>query len=91
MKTYTICVPVDYIMGYLKYGHAEFNIKAESAEEAIQKLQKNKEICKKMDEGIIPDDPDFEEIDFNLIEADDYSIEDYGDFRYEDAYISEEE
>ena len=91
MKTYTVCVPVDYIMGYLKYGHAEFNIKAVSAEEAIQKLQKNKEICQKINKGEIPNDPDFEEIDFNLIEADDYSIEDYDGFRYEDAYVSEEE
>lgn len=91
MKTYKVCVPVDYIMGYLRYGHAEFNIEAESAEEAIKKLQENKEICKKMDTGEIPNDPDFDEIDFYLIEADDYSIEDFGDFRYEDAYIDEEE
>lgn len=91
MKTYKVCVPVDYIMGYLKYGHAEFNIEAESAEEAIKKLQKNKEICKKMDEGEIPIDPYFEEIDLNNIEVDDYRIEDYGDFRYEEAYVDEEE
>lgn len=90
MKTYTVCVPVDYIIGHLRYGHAEFNIEAESAEEAIQKLQKNKEVCQKMDEGVIPDDPDFEEIDFNIIEADDYCIDDFGDFRYEDAYVDEE-
>lgn len=90
MKTYTVYVPVDYIRGYLRYGHAEFNIEAESAEEAIQKLQKNKEICLKMDKGVIPNDPNFEEIDFNLIEVDDYSIEEYGDFRYEDAYVDEE-
>ena len=89
MKTYTVCVPADYARGYL-YAHAEFNIEAESAEEAIQKLQKNKEICLKMDQGIIPNDPNFEEIDFNLIEVDDYNIEDYGDFRYEDAYVDEE-
>lgn len=87
MKTYTIGVPIDYIIGHVRYGHAEFDIEAESAEEAIQKLQKNKEICKKMDEGIIPNDPNFEEFDFNLIEADDYSVDDFGGFRYEDAYI----
>lgn len=91
MKTYTVCVPVDYIMGYLRYGHAEFKIDAESAEEAIKKLQKNKEICEKMDAGEIPVDPYFEEIDFDLIEVDDYRIEDYGDFNYGDAYIKEEE
>lgn len=89
MKTYTIYVPVDYIMGHLRYGHAEFDIEAESAKEAIQKLQKNKEICQKMDEGIIPENPDFEEFDFNRLEVDDYEIEDYGDFRYEDAYVIE--
>lgn len=91
MKTYKVCVPVDYIMGYLRYGHAEFNIKAESAEEAIKKLQENKEMCRKMDAGKIPKDPDFEEIDFYQIEADDYRIEDYGDFNYGDAYVEEEE
>lgn len=91
MKTYIVCVPADYIRGYLRYGHAEFNIEAESAEEAIQKLQKNKEVCRKMDEGEIPNDPDFEEIDFNLVEVDDYTIEDIGDFRYEDAYVYEKE
>lgn len=91
MKTYTICVPADYMMGYLRYGHVEFDIEAESAEEAIQKLQKNKEICQKMDEGIIPNNPDFEEIDFDRIEVDDYRIEGFGDLRYEEAYVSEEE
>lgn len=91
MKTYTICVPTDYMRGHLRYGHIEFDIEAESAEEAIQKLQKNKEICQKMDEGIIPNDPDFEEMDYDRIEVDDYSIEDFGDIRYEEAYVSEEE
>ena len=87
MKTYTVCVPADYIRGYLRYGHVEFDIDAESAEEAIQKLQKNKEICQKMDEGIIPNDPDFEEIDYNRVEVDDYRIEEIGGFRYEEAYV----
>ncbi len=90
MKIYTVCVPADYIRGYLRYGHIEFNIEAESAEEAIQKLQKNKEICRKIDEGEISNDPDFEEIDYNLVKADDYRIEDIGGFRYEDAYVDEE-
>lgn len=90
MKTYTVCVPTDYLMGHLRYGHVEFDIEAESAEEAIQKLQKNKEICQKMDEGVIPNDPDFEEIDFDRIEVDDYRIDDFGDIRYEKAYVSEE-
>lgn len=90
MKTYTVCVPTDYLMGYLRYGHVEFDIEAESAEEAIQKLQKNKEICLKIDQGIIPNDPNFEEMDFDRIEVDDYRVEDFGDFRYEDAYVSEE-
>lgn len=91
MKTYTVCVPADYIRGYLRYGHVEFDIEAESAEEAIQKLQKNKEICLKMDQGIIPDDPDFEEIDCDRVEVDEYRIEDFGDIRYERAYVSNEE
>ena len=90
MKTYTICVPADYMMGYLRCGHIEFDIEAESAEEAIQKLQKNKEICLKMDQGIIPNDPDFVEIDCDRVKVDDYSIEDFGDLRYEEAYISKE-
>lgn len=44
-----------------------------------------------MDEGIIPNNPDFEEIDFDRIEVDDYRIEDYGDFRYKEAYVSKKE
>lgn len=91
MRTYKVCVPADYIRGYLIYGHAEFNIEAESAEEAIQKLQKNKEICQKMDEGTIPNDPGFEEIDYDQVKVDNYEIDDIGDFRYKDAYVSEEE
>ena len=90
MKTYKVCVPADYIRGYLRCGHAEFNIEAESAEEAIQKLQKNKEICQKMNKGIIPNDPDFEEIDYDQVEVDDYEIDDFSDLRYEDAYVCEE-
>lgn len=90
MKTYTVCVPTDYLMGHLRYGHVEFDIEAESAEEAIQKLQKNKEICQKMNEGVIPNNPDFEEIDFDRIEVDDYRIDDFGDIRYEEAYVYEE-
>lgn len=89
MKTYKVCVPIDYIMGYLRYGHAEFNIEAESAEEAIKKLQENKEMCRKMDSGEMPEDPDFEEIDFYQIEIDDYRIENYGNFSYGEAYIEE--
>lgn len=91
MKTYKVCVPTDYIMGYLRYGHAEFKIEAESAEEAIKKLQKNKEIIEKMERDEIPDDPDFEDIDYNELVVDDYSIEDYGDFSYGDAYVEDEE
>lgn len=91
MKTYTVCVPTDYIMGYLRYGHAEFSIEAESAEEAIKKLQENKEICEKMDTGEIPNDPDFVEFERDSLIVDDYRIEDFGDFRYEEAYVDEEE
>ena len=43
-----------------------------------------------MDRGIIPNDPDFEEIDFDRIEVDDYRVEDFGDLRYEEAYVSKE-
>ena len=42
-----------------------------------------------MNKGIIPNNPDFEEIDYNLIEVDDYRIEDIGDFMYEEAYVME--
>jgi len=90
MKIYTVCVPADYIMGYLRYGHVEFSIEAASPEEAIQKLQKNKEICQKMEEGEIPNDPNFEEIDYNLVEVDDYRIEDIGELNYNDAWVMEE-
>ena len=91
MKTYTVCVPADYMRGYLRYGHVEFDIEAESAEEAIQKLQKNKEICRRIDEGEIPNDPDFYEIDYDRVEVDDYRVEDFGELIYEEAYVSEKE
>lgn len=90
MKTYTVCVPTEYMAGYLRYGHGKFSIEAESAEEAIKKLQENKEMCKKMDTGEIPNDPDFLEFDYDSLVVDDYRIEDFGDFMYEEAYVNEE-
>lgn len=33
-KLYTIIVPVEYVQGYLKYGHLEMTIEADSEEEA---------------------------------------------------------
>ena len=37
MKKYKVKVPVDYVMGYLKYGHLECDVEAESKEEALEK------------------------------------------------------
>lgn len=33
-KLYTIIVPVDYVMGHLRYGHLEMTVEAENEEEA---------------------------------------------------------
>lgn len=87
MKTYTVCVPVDYIRGYLRYGHAEYTIEAESKEEAIEKLKTIKNTIKEMEEGKIPDDPEFEDIDYDDIVADGYSIEECGDFDFSNMWV----
>ena len=34
-KLYKISVPLEYIVGYIRYGHLEATIEAESQEEAI--------------------------------------------------------
>lgn len=33
-KRYTISVPVEYVMGHLRYGHLEMIVEADNAEEA---------------------------------------------------------
>ena len=42
MKKYKVTIPVDYIMGYLKYGHLECELEAESKEEALEKVKNEK-------------------------------------------------
>ena len=86
MAKYIVCVPADYIRGHLRYGHAEYNIEANSQEEAIAKLKEIKETIRKMDKGEIPNDPDFEDIDFNEVIIDDYTIDDIGFFRFDEAW-----
>jgi hypothetical protein len=87
MKTYTVCVPVDYLQGHLRYGHFEYSIEANSEEEAIKKLKTIKETIKKMDNGEIPNDPNFMDIDYDNIVVDDYCIDGCGDKLFDEAYI----
>ena len=89
MKTYTVCVPADYIVGHVRYGHAEYKIQAESADEAIEKLRTTKETIRKMNKGEIPDDPDFEDIDYSNIVIDDACIDDIGEYNYNDMWVEE--
>lgn len=89
MKNYKVCVPVDYLRGHLRYGHAIYSIEAETKEEAIQKLKSTKEIIRKMENGEIPDDPDFEDFDYEDVIIDDWCIDDLGDFQFNEAYIEE--
>lgn len=91
MKTYTVCVPTDYLMGHLRFGHVEYNIEADSEEEAIKKLKTIKETIKKMDNGEIPDDPDFMDIEYDNVVVDDYELDDIGKLHYDEAYIEEED
>jgi hypothetical protein len=70
---YKVCVPVDYVQGYLRYGHFEITI------DSPTKLTKEEivEIAKK--------DIRF---NGELI-VDDYSVEDYGDLELEDMTYEE--
>lgn len=36
---YKICKDLDYVEGYLRYGHAEVNVEADSEEEALAKAE----------------------------------------------------
>lgn len=44
MKKFKINIPLDYVQGYLRYGHGEILVEAESEEEIREKI-KNKEIA----------------------------------------------
>lgn len=90
-KTYTVCVPADYLIGHLRFGHVEYNIEANSQEEAIAKLKTTKETIEKMNNGEIPEDPDFMDIDFDNVIVDDYELNDIGKLHYDEAYIEEED
>lgn len=89
MKNYKVCVPIDYLRGHLRYGHVIYNIGAETKEEAIQKLKSTKEIIRKMENGEIPNDPEFEDFDYEDVIVDDWCIDDLGDFQFDEAYIEE--
>ena len=36
VEKFIVSVPVDYVQGYLKYGHREYTVEAETGEEAIE-------------------------------------------------------
>lgn len=36
MGKYIVEVPVDYVAGHIRYGHLEYNVEANSEEEAIE-------------------------------------------------------
>lgn len=39
MPKFKVCKDLDYVQGYLRYGHAEVNIEAETEEEALAKAE----------------------------------------------------
>ena len=65
MKKYKVSVPTDYVAGYLRYGHYETEIEAESLEKVKEYINSNegKEYIKEVAE----------------FEVDDYEIDDIGD------------
>ena len=42
-KQFKVSVPVDYVMGHLRYGHYEFIVEAETVEEAIELAKEEEE------------------------------------------------
>ena len=39
MPKFTVCKDLDYVQGYLRYGHAEVTIEADTEEEALAKAE----------------------------------------------------
>lgn len=58
MKKYRVKVGCDYVQGYLKYGHGETIIEAETEEEAIDKVLNNKN---NLDFDMVLDDYEIED------------------------------
>lgn len=73
MLKFLVNIPVDYIIGHLRYGHFEGTVRAENEEDARKKIQK------------MFDEKDF---DFELL-IDDYEIDDYGEVNIKDAIVEE--
>ncbi len=75
MKKFLVKVPLDYISGYLRYGHYEVKMEAESLEDLKKYINSE----------------DGEEYikDFGFIEVDDYELSDYGNLDLSDVTIEE--
>lgn len=75
MPKFKINVDVDYVDGYLRYGHKEMIIEANNLEEAKRYLdsEENKEFFEEASDLIV----------------DDYEVNDYGDLDYSNARIKE--
>lgn len=74
MKKIHVEIPLDYVQGYLRYGHLESDF--ELTDEEFEKFQK--------------DPLEFEDYihDFGSVVVDDYSIDDYGDLSYSDLWCT---
>lgn len=64
MKKFYVTIPVDYIDGYLRYGHLEGIIEAENevkAKEKAEKMVDSEDLCLVIDDYEIKnyDSPDF--------------------------------
>lgn len=75
MKKFKVNIPYDYVGGYLRYGHGEAIIEAETIEELKERLstKEGKEY--------------FEEV--SNIEVDDYEVTDCGELDFDSAEIEE--
>lgn len=71
MAKFKIIAPVEYVMGYLKYGHYEGEL--ELTEEEMQKINENPNLLKNYDLDFIVDDYSVEDI--GRIEEDSISFE----------------
>lgn len=84
-----INVPIDYLRGYLRYGHLEGEVNMSSEEEKEFKTLLAKEleyeITKKEEEKL----EEYKELIMENCEivVDDYDIEDYGEFEWSEIIL----
>jgi hypothetical protein len=68
MKRFKISIPLEYVMGHLRYGHLEYEVDADTFEEAMERIMDGSED----DYELIVDD--WEVSDYGDVDYDDARI-----------------